>query len=615
MKQLICFVLTLVLLLGLCAMPTSAAESVVYVSANGSDSNAGTETAPLLTLSKAYTKNPDKIILLDNTTYSMPSTHTKTVTISGKTADVQLSFADGSSFAGPTVLDNLIITSPSTQVALHCQGNPFTVTETVTCSGTRIALFAGMASGTYTGDTHLNIYGGSYNYIYGGSRNSASVFNGNAYVTIGGNTNITDLYANDASNSLKCEVYGAGQGTFNGNTYLTVTAGAYNAIYGGSKSSATFTGNTYVTVGGSVNAGEGIDDAASNISRLSIYGGGTGPVAGNTNVTLDGDAVCKFIYGAGSGTSGTVSNSTNVHIKGGKVMNAFGGSPSAALTCNLNLTMTGGVAEALFGGSSSTNVTGNTHITVLGGEVYRRIYSGCYNDWTLTYKSSYYVTGNTYLVLGKDASIINKNALSSDNQDNMGIFSGSRLGAQKNEINTLIYLDGASAKHKSNVGDVSGWSWAFKNCADYTVTATGEGLIKGSDTQNNTIDFSPADGYASFVANNPQTTYTLSASSTTVDFKKTFKVENVTATENGIEVSFWAENALNAQSPRLLCAIYEADGTLADVQQFIPETTSTSHTFAYAENLQENTSYNVKVLMWTDDSTPQTEEETLTFIK
>lgn len=550
MKQLICCILTFVLLLGLCAMPASAAESVVYVSANGLDTNAGTENAPIATLTKAYTKNPDKIVLLDNTTYAMPSAHTKTVTISGKTADVQLYFKDGSSFAGPTVLDNMTITGSTTQIALHCNGHPFTVTDSVTCLDTRIALFGGKQSGTYTGDTHLNIYGGSYNYIYGGNR---------------------------------------GDGTF--------------------------TGNTYVTVGGNVNKGEGIDDAASNISPCMIYGGGQGPLIGSTYVTLEGNAVTKYVVGAGNDANATVSDSTNIYINGGKVMNVYGGAKTAPLTCNTNITMTGGIAEALFGGSETNSMTGNTHITVLGGEVYRRIYSGCYNDWKLSYKSSYYVTGNTYLVLGKDASIINKNALSSDNQDNMGIFSGSRLGAQKNEINTLIYLDGASAKHKSNVGDVSGWSWAFKNCADYTVTVTGDGSVKGSDTQNNTIEFMPSEGYASFVSGIPQTVYTLSASSTTVDFKKTFKVENVTATENGIEVSFWAENALNAQSPRLLCAIYEADGTLADVQQFIPETTSTSHTFTYAENLQKNTSYNVKVLMWTDDSTPQTEEETLTFIK
>lgn len=549
MKQLICCILTFALLLGLCAMPASAAESVVYVSTTGSDSNLGTESAPLATLTKAYAKKPDKIILLTNTTYAMPSAHTQTVTISGKTADVQLSFADGASFAGPTVLDNLTITSPSAQVALHCKGNPFTATETVTCSGTRIALFAGMNGSAFTGDTHLNIYGGSYNFIYGGNRGDA-----------------------------------------------------------------TFTGNTYVTVGGNTNNGDGIDDAASNISPCMIYGGGQGPVIGNTYVTLEGNAVTKYVVGAGNDANATVSGSTNIYIKGGKVMNVYGGAKATALTCNTNITMTGGIAESLFGGSENNSMTGNTHITVLGGEIYRRIYSGCYNDWTLTYKSSYYVTGNTYLVLGKDASIINKNALSSDNRENMGIFSGSRLGAQKNEINTLVYLDGASAKHKGNVGDVSGWSWAFKNCADYTVTATGEGLIKGSDTQNNTIDFSPADGYTSFVANNPQTTYTLSASSTTADFKKTFKLENVTATENGIEVNFWAENALNETNPRLLCAVYDGD-VLTDVQQFNPETTSTSHTFSYADNLQAGKTYTVKAFLWTDDSSPQTETSTISFLR
>lgn len=613
MKKCIAILLTLSLMLSLLGIPVSAAETTVYVSSTGDDTNAGTESAPLATLAGAFAKNPDKIILLDNTTYTPPTAYTKNITISGKTADVQLSIADGSSLDGPTILDNLTITSASTQTAICCKGNPLTVTDSVTCSGTRLALFGGMHGSSFNGDTHLNIYGGTYNYIYGGNRGTSGTFTGNAYVTVGGNANISDLYTNGGT--ANCEIYGGGQGAFVGNAYVTVTAGAHKTICGGNKgTSATFTGNTYVTVGGDVNSGEGIDDAATNISKLTIYGGGTGPVTGSTHVTLEGNAVCKFIYGAGSGTSGTVSNSTNVYIKGGKVMNVYGGAKAAVLTCNTNITMTGGIAESLFGGSEAASMTGNTHITVLGGEIYRRIYSGCYNDWTLTYKSSYYVTGNTYLVLGKDVNIINKNVLSSDNRENMGIFSGSRLGAQKNELNTLVYLDGASAKHKCNVGDVSGWSWAFKNCADYTVTATGEGLIKGSDTQNNTIDFSPADGYTSFVANNPQTTYTLSASSTEVDFKKTFKLENVTATENGIEVNFWAENALGEQNPRLLCAVYDGD-VLADVQQFTPETTSTSHTFSYADNLQAGKTYTVKAFLWTDDSSPQAKLSTISFLR
>ncbi len=620
MKKLVACFICISLFLGLCMIPVSAAESTVYVASTGSDSNAGTENAPLLTLAAAFSKNPDKIVLLDNTTYTQPPAFAKNITITGKTASVQLSFADGSSFAGPTTLDNLTITSSSAQVALHCKGHPLMVTDSVTCSDTRIALFGGKNGSAHTGDTHLNIYGGSYNYIYGGNRGTAT-FTGNAYINVGGNANATDIYANDSKNSLKCEIYGGGQGAFQGNSYVNVTAGAYDLIYGGNKSTtATFTGDTFVTVGGTVNIGESIDDAATNISRLMIYGGGTGPVVGSTHVTLEGDAVCKYVVGAGSGAESTVSNSTNVYIKGGKAMNVYAGAKTAPLTCNTNLTMTGGIAEALFGGSEGTSMTGTATVTVLGGEVYRRIYTGCYNDWpksilNWTYSTDHYVTGNTFLIIGPDAKILNKSALSSDNQSNMGIFCGSRNNAKTEEINHLIFVNGASSAHSGNVGDKSGYASYLKSCQDYTVTAIGGGMIEGTGTA--TISVKPDAGYAGFVGNTDYSnkTYNLSASSTAVDFKKTFKIEEVSANENGIEVNFWAENALNCNSPRLLCALYETDGTLADIQQMIPETTSTTHTFAYSENLQSGKTYIVKAFMWTDHATPQLEINDITFIK
>ena len=65
-------------------------------------------------------------------------------------------------------------------------------------------------------------------------------------------------------------------------------------------------------------------------------------------------------------------------------MNVYGGTvdKTTVYEGDTYINMSGGSVEGIFGGSMSQTMTGNTRIAVSGGQVTRRIYGGCYNDWS-----------------------------------------------------------------------------------------------------------------------------------------------------------------------------------------------------------------------------------------
>ena len=502
-----------------------------YVSSSGSNSNTGViASSPLASITEACKKDSkDKtIILLDNVTYSdAASAYSCNVTIKGNSSGVTLSLPSTVNLKGNLKLENVTLSGTS---VIYANGYNLEIAESVTCASTsnRLTVYGGTNGSSYTGNTNITLYGGHYSNIFGGS-NGASL-----------------------------------------------------------------TGNTNVIVGGNVNSGDGIDDDASNISPCYIYGGGNnGSVSGKTNVTLTGNAVTKYLVGAGKNTGGLATD-TNIFIEGGKVMNVYGGSHNAPLNnCNTHIIMTGGLAEAIFGGCENTSMTGNTFVTLLSGDVSRRVYTGCYNNvgrsgLSASWSSEYYVTGTTTLVIGPDMLLNTKNGLSSDNQNNMGVFSGSRIksGKNTNEYNTIIYLDGCYHSQKSKIGEKSlaGSILGLKSSEKYTVNAASGGIVEGTATAG-VVKVTPADNRYTLVGSAKSTggNVSISTGTTSITFPEDFALGNISASsgENGIvtaSLSITAENMYGAKNPTVYCSLYEGS-KLVEITIFPAVTKSATITF------------------------------------
>jgi len=433
-----------------------------------------------------------------------------------------------------------------------------------------------------------------------------------------------------ASSTDRLSVYGGCKNVdLNANTYLTLLGGKYNDIYGGGYG-AKVTGDTHIVLGGTANAGEGIDDDnTSTLSPCMVYGGGNnGAVEGKTNVTIKDNAVAKYIVGSGTGTNGTAKD-TNIYINGGKVMNVYAGSRSTVLPAGTttHVTITEGTAEAIFGGCESVSLTGNTYVNLLGGQVTRRVYSGCYNNVSFgmsglsvaaTWSTSHHVTGTTNLVIGPNVNLNTKDGLSSDNSTNVGVFSGSRMEAQSDEEqNTLIYLDGASSTHAKYLGEKSTYlivslSKYLKSFEDYTVQATTNGTVEGTTTAG-TIYVSPVKGYVASVNGKEyeNQNVAISAGTTTVSFiEKDFFINSVTANEptsTGISgtADVFANNRQGVEGPRVIVAIYDETGLLStDIQNV--NASNANHTFNINHSLEVGKTYTVKAMIWDKEQTPLT---------
>lgn len=365
-------------------------------------------------------------------------------------------------------------------------------------------------------------------------------------------------------------VYGGARNTSVASTELELYGGMYQTVYAGGNG-GTITGDTSLVFGGSCNFGDGINDKdATTMSPCNIYGGGNNAaVLGKTNVYFGDNAVAAYIFGAGTGVNGTAID-TNITISGGKVMNVYGGSSSTVLTgCNTHITMTAGMAESIFGASSQSSLIGNTYITLLGGEVTRRVYTGCYNDWTLSWKSSYFVDGTTNLMIGKNMLLNTKSGLAPQNQTNVGVFCGSRCGrnGNANEENTVIFLDDCYESMKNKLGDKSGLGLVFYSHPTYTVDIASGGSISFGDSAGS-INCTPTLGKYMTVNDtfvNDSTVYLTKASVDTIGFYDNFGVSslNVSKDEHGmasVSISYVHENVFEEKFYRMFISVINGDG-------------------------------------------------------
>ncbi len=537
-------------------------KGTVYVDpVAGSDGNDGaTADTAFASLDAAYRQlfRIDEIVLLSDTTYVEPIMHSGNLTIKGNTSSVKLNLPSEISLIGDLTLDNLVINGKST---IYANGYNFKVTELVSSTATSISTDAAATD-------RLTVYGG---------KKSAEL---------------------------------------TGDTNIILLGGKYFRVYGGGTGAVK--GNTNVVFGGKANTGDGINDKDSaTISPCYVYGGGNGAaVTGKTSVTLEGEAVAKFIAGAGNGTGGAAVD-TNIYINGGKVMNVYGGSLNAALTnCDTHIIMTGGLAEALFGGSQSNSLTGNTYITLVGGDISRRVYAGCYNNWELSWSTTCYVSGTTNLTIYPDVLLVTTNGLASENQKDMGVYAGSRIGSnQSGEISTLIFLDNCYSAQKGEIGKqdtgLASMLYPFKSFEDYTITATAGGEVQGTQ-DGGTIKIIPDTGYIGAINGveyKTEGTATFSGSSASVTFTAMpYNINSMTATkdESTVKANVDIMGSKTETEPTIFVAVFEADTNKLIDCDSDDATEIDNKAFELNCKFEDGKKYIVKAMIWNESLKPLT---------
>ncbi len=404
-------------------------------------------------------------------------------------------------------------------------------------------------------------------------------------------------------------VFGGCNGkTYTGDTNLTILGGRYTYILGGSNK-ATVKGSSNVTVGG-------------NATVTRIYGGGyNSTVTESTNITFGDNATCEYIFGTNRlGTSGIAApKKAVVNMTGGTVKESIYGGTSRyeIANCNIYIKMTGGKTESIFGGSNTANVTGNVCIDVFGGEVTRRIYTGCYNDYTGEWESSNYVKGSTILRLKKGAKLV------TGYDGNRGIFLGSRIGSDpKDEINTVIYLDDCYSTYSGKIGEQGAlFTNLFKSYADYTVKAGTGGDVRGTDVQG-VVYVQAQDG--SYAELNGNTRYEsgdiqLPAGTNVIEFKQyNFKIHALKAyTAPGKIISTVTLSAQNNgdikfSSPVAIVAVFDKSGRLVTAAANSDIGGYNSYTFVLDNESGAETEYKVKAMIFNEDNLcPLTEAYTV----
>ena len=527
----------------------SVTEVTLYIDpAKGSDYNDGkSEATAFKSFSKAYSFKGvnKKIILMGDATFADAGTaYTEDITIEGKTGAEKLTLPTGISLKGNLTISKVTL-NVTAATSIFANGNNFKIDSDVTS-------------------------------------------------------------ARPADNAIRMTVWGGTNNTaYTGNTNVTLLAGHYTNVFGGSKG-AILTGNTNVVLGGNANTGDGNnDDDASTLSPCYIYGGGeSSAVTGETNVTLADNAVTKYVVGTGSGSVGTAPKA-NIFINGGKVMNVYGSRKAPSANCEFNITMTGGLAEAIFGGCESAAMTGNTYVNLLGGDVSRRVYTGCYNNTNIiSWDSDNYVKGSTYLTIAPGMKLATKTGLSSGNQTNMGVFSGSRTKSKhSDEINTIIFLNGC---YNDYIGKIGGS--LFNTYQAYTLDASEGGEVKG--TANGVEHEVPSgDKYAVYNGNiYKETDLTLNSGHNTVEFKDDFKIHNAIASFTDSKVSaivnLSANNLFGEKEPTAYVAVYDDKGDLMSCRLAKTDAAKNEYTFDMGDVFTKGETYTLNVMIWDKDQKP-----------
>ena len=464
------------------------ADSIIYVSADGNDSNAGTVEEPVATIGKAISLVADKGTIMVVGTIA-PTTHAayagdalgKTVTVtSDGTGLIDFSAIQFVQLKNNMTFENVALKFMSTDTCyLFACGYELVIEESVTfAEGSGSPHAFGGAYQKSCGPTSITLLAGKYKNVHGASHDNNYDVDGDTYVHVGGTASANNVFGSGSKSDVEGNafvlvdgsakvsyVYGAGTGahTVTGNTDITVGGSAdVKKIYGGSESaSAVIGGSTSVTITDTANQNCQVPEE-NHPKTYEVYGGGKGTINGSTNVYIQESARASYVFGGmPSGSTGSIGMGSNVYVMGGTVYSVYGSGINVDHGTGVNVTMTGGIVYQLFGGCEGGNASGNILIKLLGGTVKRRVFGGCYNEYDGGWKSSYSVAGTINLVLGSDGAVDfssqEPGILGSLKNDHALSAHSRRSSKDNNEHAYIIYADsGAQSKFTLKLGQVSG---------------------------------------------------------------------------------------------------------------------------------------------------------------
>ena len=380
---------------------------------------------------------------------------------------------------------------------LFANGYNLTIAETVIFEGAKVCFFNGAFQASSSAGI-VNLLAGNYTTINCASHAKYTISN-SIYVHVGGNATVSDILGNSGGcivngdvtvivdgNASVNGVWGGGNGgTVNGNTYVTVGGNATaKQIYGGGNG-GTINGSTFVTLKDNANPSHTVS-TSDHSTTYAVYGGGkSNTVTGSTNVTIMDNAKSNYIFGGNLGTA-SIGEGSHVNIMGGAAYSVYGGSQGADHGSGsqdtdhdvASVIMTGGTVHQLFGGNEASSLTGNVTVKLLGGTVLRRVFGGCYNDYSTSisdiisgkaWKSSNSVIGKVNLFISENATL----SLNSESDNALSAHSR-RETVANDEIASIIYTSNAAKtaySRKISAGSVSsGKTPNYTHCLDYTIS-------------------------------------------------------------------------------------------------------------------------------------------------
>lgn len=415
----------------------------VYVSATGDDQAAGTEAAPVQTFAKALEIVADggTIHLVGVVDVSGWEGHGKSITVTGGEMNL----------TGITTLylgDSVHFTDMTIRFPTEKDDTP---------------------TNSYDKETLFYVYCNGYKTVF--------------------DKDITVLHgSSNQFKGIRVHLYGGTNQKTLASTDLTVLAGTWGYIYGGSNSK-NITGDVHLTVGGTVNSTVNYVSHTYSARYLMVGGSRTGNIDGTVYMNVTGGTHTST-HGGSIGKSGSTYTIGNIemHVTGGEGMAIYCGGRTGPnqVTGEANLYYEGGKYEQVFG-AGLTSLEGTLNLYVTGGQITRRLYGGSYNDSELNNQ----VHGIVNLYIGKDAN------LSLNYDSDRGIFAHSRHDKTVTEIERtrIIFLDKAAYDtHKSKLGAIDwGSQYIMGNtpAADYIcylgTNASGNVITVGATEVNDYV--------------------------------------------------------------------------------------------------------------------------------
>ena len=399
MKKIIAISLCLVMLVSTMMVSAFAEDyelmSDVYVSATGSDRAAGTQNAPTNNIVWAMSTVKDGGTIHIDGTIVLPEgfSFNKSVSIVGdnKATDIlDLSaMPEGINLGGDTYFDGVTLKS-SDYLIIAAYGHTLVVGENCATDG-KIGIYGGGYKVAVYANTNVTLLSGKYTEAYGGGHLGSVV--GNTHLTVGGSASVfNDINSGKASPYyMNYNIYGAGYGS-------------------------KVEGSTYVVLSGDANRATCSFTESSHDSGVHyVFGGGYNcDITGSTNVRVTGNAIAHYVVGGMHGDpatfAGNIDGGSNVIMENGRVYGIYGASLRNDQNSDASIIVTGGTVSQIIGAGQGADHTGNVDIKLLGGQISRRIFGGCYNDWSFGWESSNYVKGTITLTIhGKDKLNINLN--------------------------------------------------------------------------------------------------------------------------------------------------------------------------------------------------------------